>query len=1159
MSGDALIFERIRVDRVPGVRRGEGFTIDSNDLSPGINIVHGPNGSGKSTTARVIHELIWPGQTGVVRASVAADFQWRSSRWHVEVDSGHPVWWRDGQAAERPDAGPPETRHRYRLALHELIHDDNAAFAKAVADATQGGFDLDRAAKALGFLQVPKTHRAQRNDVDSAGRHLHAARDRQRKIEDDARQLDDLERQRREAVAAGQHVERLNRALEHREAVDASEGIRQQLAAHAPQMAELTGREQQQLDEIIDRRNHLNRHRQELLEQVASASRQQARTNLPESGAAETSLRDLSAACGRLTDLQRQIDDLKRQVADSGAQAGSALRRIGPHLSEAQLRQLQRVEIGELSDLARLAEHLRAEKRVMQERDAWLSAQDKTHPMGAAGDPQKLHQGLTALGQWLVAPSAVAAQTSRAWWLLAAAGGFGLVLVLLLGAVHHPAWLVLVPVGPALAWMGVTRSEGGQDARQVHRRTYERTGLNPPAAWRPDAVAECAQALADALSKVTLADHRRQLRYSAAPHSRELEQRVASFERQRKELRQQLGIAIDFEIGDQWLAVLADNISTWQQHATRAEGAAAPLQNAESQVANILDSVNRTIAPFGYGAVDGAHGATQAMEDLSCRRDRFVEAASRIDHACETMSRSIEPDLVAIEQDHTALFERLDLDVGDDRTLRDWLERYGEYAKLVKQQADCEAVRRNAAAALTDEPELLQADRVELERLIADDRRLAGRRDELAEQIASIRNHIDEAKRGHDMTEALARRLQCFERMSDLREQDCNSVVGKLLVDHVRRVCTGRNRPQVFKRSNALLAAITHGSLQLDFDDRSAPPAFMARDESDQARPLYELSTGERVQLLMAVRLGFVEAEESASRLPLLMDETLGTSDDRRTAAIIDTVIEVARAGRQVFYFTAQNDEVGKWVGRLREAQVPFQTVDLAVLRSGGRREVSPLSIAPVETQPVLAPNGLTYEQYGGRLGVPGLDPAAGSTGRVHLWHLLNDSDVLYDLLQRGVTTWGQLRTLLDAGGGALVNSGGAAITLAEVAARGVEAACNAWRIGRGKPVDRAVLLESGCVTDRFIDRVTELAERFGGDAGNLLSALDGPDRPARWPGKSTQKLRDYLEAAGFIDSQTQLPREQIRLRVVGALAEDLRNGRIDQEWIDRMVGLLPE
>ena len=41
------------------------------------------------------------------------------------------------------------------------------------------------------------------------------------------------------------------------------------------------------------------------------------------------------------------------------------------------------------------------------------------------------------------------------------------------------------------------------------------------------------------------------------------------------------------------------------------------------------------------------------------------------------------------------------------------------------------------------------------------------------------------------------------------------------------------------------------------------------------------MSVGERVQLLLAVRIAFLEQDER-TRVPLLLDEVLGTSDDAR-------------------------------------------------------------------------------------------------------------------------------------------------------------------------------------------------------------------------------------------------------------------------------------
>src|SRR5690606_37194719 len=104
-----------------------------------------------------------------------------------------------------------------------------------------------------------------------------------------------------------------------------------------------------------------------------------------------------------------------------------------------------------------------------------------------------------------------------------------------------------------------------------------------------------------------------------------------------------------------------------------------------------------------------------------------------------------------------------------------------------------------------------------------------------------------------------------------------------------------------------------HGRYELRLDQQDEPE-FTAFDEVDRLeRRLEELSSGTRVQLLLAVRVAFVEQQEQGVMLPLLLDEVLGNSDDERARAIMAAAVELAREGRQVFYFTAQADEVVRW------------------------------------------------------------------------------------------------------------------------------------------------------------------------------------------------------------------------------------------------------
>ena len=170
MTDRVIHFDAVTIHRVPGFRHGEGFTLSG--LSPGINLIHGPNGSGKSTTARVIQELLWPGRTGLERPTVAGQFRDGERVWRVQLDAGHVETTCDGRSGTLPELGPPENRHRYQLALHELIGADNAEFAKAIADASQGGYDLESAAAVLGFTPRPPRRAGKPTRCSSAGRLL---------------------------------------------------------------------------------------------------------------------------------------------------------------------------------------------------------------------------------------------------------------------------------------------------------------------------------------------------------------------------------------------------------------------------------------------------------------------------------------------------------------------------------------------------------------------------------------------------------------------------------------------------------------------------------------------------------------------------------------------------------------------------------------------------------------------------------------------------------------------------------------------------------------------------------------------------------------------------------------------------------------------------
>ena len=387
--------------------------------------------------------------------------------------------------------------------------------------------------------------------------------------------------------------------------------------------------------------------------------------------------------------------------------------------------------------------------------------------------------------------------------------------------------------------------------------------------------------------------------------------------------------------------------------------------------------------------------------------------------------------------------------------------------------------------------------------------------------------------------------------------QNAAAVTGDLLTKWVRGVAIERARPQVFKRANELFVQFTRGTLKLDLDDQASSPRFRAYQGSSAPRPVDQLSVGERVQLLIAVRVAFLEQDEP-TRLPLLLDETLGTSDDMRVGVIIDAIIEIARQGRQVFYFTAQHDEVGKWIARLTESKTPHRVIDLAQVRHLSKAAVSPLQITPVTTLQPPAPDNMSHNQYGQALGVPNINPSVETLDNLHLWHLIEDVTLLHRLLCHQITSWSQLQTLLEHHGAGLAAMSDGQIQQIRAAAKAIEVACSAWRVGRGKQVDCQVLLDSNCVTDSFIGDLRDLAQRMDGDARAIIRALE-QGQVSRWRTKNTEGLREYFEENGFLVNDAPLEPETIRIQVLAAVEKDLRDHRIDVSFIDRMIGSLPD
>ena len=84
------------------------------------------------------------------------------------------------------------------------------------------------------------------------------------------------------------------------------------------------------------------------------------------------------------------------------------------------------------------------------------------------------------------------------------------------------------------------------------------------------------------------------------------------------------------------------------------------------------------------------------------------------------------------------------------------------------------------------------------------------------------------------------------------------------------------------------------------------------------------------------------------------------------------------------------------------------------------------------------------------------------------------------------------------------------------------------WRQGKGKPVDRSALEQSGAVTSAFIDKATDLATALEGSGQALIDALRN-GRLLRFRTDKIDSLEQWLTDESYIDNQPSLSADERR------------------------------
>lgn len=778
---------------------------------------------------------------------------------------------------------------------------------------------------------------------------------------------------------------------------------------------------------------------------------------------------------------------------------------------------MPRLDPDSVSEAETLASQLQTAERRRQE------LADRLEDLGDAPDQASLDgllQAAEALRTWLTSEGGISGRLRAAiivagvGSLLAAGAGF------LVGA-----WLALVGgvlglVGALWALLGA-RGDGGAAAR----RSFDRTGLEPPRAWQRQPVEARFQEIearrAELQQQVIRAQQAEEVRRKLT----RAEQGLEALQQQKTALGDKLGFdpALTAAALDRFVRLVQD----YERAHREREATRVAIDRLDAEIGALTEQVRHFLDRWQSvpGADDGLNALEAGLVDLG-RRGEQADDAEREMREAEREQKRLKKHLAAADEDEAALFREAGLEPGQRTELAKCGEQLEAWRRQQERLRDAQVLEAERRKALEGKEAILlrvEADEREgLEQELERAREEAKTLEALQEELTTIRTRLSEAGHDHRLEHALSEVDGVRSALEDRYHEALFADAVHLLLDGVEREYRSEHEPEVLRDARERFRRFTHHTFELEMDDTEG---FMARDVQQQARrSLSELSSGIRMQLLLAMRLAWARLQEQGREaLPLFLDEALTTSDEHRFGRVADSLEQLARdEGRQVFYLSARRHEVALWE---RATGTRPHHIDLARERFG-RADAEPEDFVLLETEPLPAPEDHSPESYAAALGVSPVDPRQ-PEGIIHLFHLLRDNlPLLHDLMENWrITTLGHLEGLLRSSAAADVINDTDLRRRLESRCAAVRAWVAVWRHGRGKPVDPIALDRSGAVSDKFMDHVTELAESLNGDGAALIEALR-VGKVAWFHSDKRDDLEQWLEAEGYIDPEEPLAPE---------------------------------
>ncbi len=1151
---------KLSILRMPGFEQ-KGF--DLPELSEGLNVVIGPNASGKTTACRAIRGLLWPETlAGASPISLVGDWADGEQALRLELEGTRLTCQREGVPAEMPPVPGPHLATCFTITIDDLFQgaQTDTDLAARISREMSGGYDLS-AVRRSDMLDLSRRHgKKELEQLKQAKQAVNAIRADHEALLREENELERLQQKSQAALGAQARLALLDNARELADVRGQAAQAQANLDAFPAGMDLLRGNE---LDSLQQIRADLAESTAQLERALASAelaTQQKRDAGLPAEGIPEVRIDEHTAHRAAFRDVQRDLRDAEKRLGDADNIVAAALAALGDDLGPAEADAIDLAGLNDIEAFHRDVEDLQSRRTAIEGR---LASVGKLEP---SSDVDSLINGVNILRQWIEAGAGESGTSRRNLMLTLVPTALLAIVGISLAIFVSPWWaLILLPaaVGAVLALLPAGKGNVASRSREMLNAQFCRLPLDAPAAWDAESVGLHLNGLERSLAQARQAEAHKVQREDCERQLAELNERAERIAARRDELVARLGVATD--TSTLALVVLAGNLQAYREAKTTREkcrGETAALQESRDE---ILLIVNAFLAEFGAEPCQ-THDIAEARGKAIEKRAKLHRDAKGLLADAERSTTGARKRIGILQDRKRTLFTAVGLEDDDDAIIEERLRLLQGHNDAMKRRGDLEATAKGLTARLQDTPELLEMTAGEIDGHATGLTTVAESYEGLVEKIADIRLRVDNARRDTCMEVALGEVEWATVVLTQRRDEAELAAAGGFLLDEVEREHKVESQPEVFRQAARLFTMFTRGRYELRLGELSdtGESAFRALDTTNQrGLALGELSRGTYMQLLLAVRLAFAAAAERGTQLPFVLDEVLSSTDPMRFRAIIECLLALVKDGRQIFYFTCQPSDAAAWQEVADQmGAMGARRIDLADVQRLERTASSLLSESSARQKPIPEPRDMSLGEYAELLGVPQRDPTVGA-GAAHLAHLIEDSGQLHRLLAAGIETYGQLQSLTACGD---VDAFAPADLLARIQARAcvLDAFAEAWRIGRGCPVSPEVLAESG-VSERFIERVTNLARELDWDARRLVDALGArqDDRAKGFRSDALDQVKESLMESGHLDTRATLNEQELLARVLAAAHDHVRRGAIEgaevRELFHRLLQLCPK